>query len=201
MAAIVAENALGAASDADQWLYLALCEHDPVMADRALAAIKPSESINGSGGPRPHAWFEGLVARARGDAAKARAAFASARVEVEATVRAQPDYGPNLSILGMIDAALGRKEDAIREGRQAIELLPVNKNAMEGAGLMENLGIIYAWTGEKDLAIEQIAATLNIPSPLNYGHLHLHPCRDPLRGDPRFEKVVTDLAPPASSGR
>jgi serine/threonine-protein kinase len=201
MAAIVAENPLVAANDADQWLYLALCEHEPVMADRALAALKPSELINGSGGPCPHAWFEGLVARARGDGDKARAAFASARVEVEARVRAQPDYGPNFSMLGMIDAALGRKDEAVREGRRAIELLPVNKNAMEGAAIMENLAIIYAWTGEKDLAIQQIVATLEIPSSLNYGYLRLHPFWGPLRGDPRFEKIVADLAPDPGSNR
>ncbi|MDP9099794.1 MAG: hypothetical protein M3N48_12510 [Verrucomicrobiota bacterium] len=78
-------------------------------------------------------------------------------------MREQPDYGPGLCILGMIDAALGRKEDAIREGRRAVELLPVTKDSMAGASIMEYLGIIYACTGEKDLALAQVAATIANP--------------------------------------
>jgi serine/threonine protein kinase/Tfp pilus assembly protein PilF len=193
--AIVTENPAAATEFPYQWFNLALCEHDPVAADRALAAMKPGGLGSGNGESFPRAWFEGLAARARGDAAAARAAFASARVEAEATVREQPDYGPNLCVLGLIDAALGRKEDAIREGRRAVELLPVTKDSLAGAGIMEYLAVIYAWTGEKTLAIDQVAATLQIPSTLNYGKLRLHPFWDPLRGDPRFEKIVASLAP------
>ena len=98
-------------------------------------------------------------------------------------------------VLGLIDAALGRKDEAIREGRHAIELLPITKDSIDGAELVKYMGVIYAWCGEKDLAIEQIEATLKIPSTLSYGNLKLHPTWDPLRGDPRFEKIVTDLAP------
>jgi len=192
--AIVTEKPAAATEFPYQWFNLALCEHDPVAADRALAAMKPGGLGSGNGESFPRAWFEGLAARARGDAAAARAAFASARVEAEATVREQPDYGPNLCVLGMIDAALGRKEDAIREGRRAVELLPVAKDSLAGAGIMEYLSIIYAWTGEKSLAIDQVAATLQIPSSLNYGKLRLHPFWDPLRGDPRFDKIVASLA-------
>jgi serine/threonine-protein kinase len=193
--AIVTENPAAATEFPYQWFNLALCEHDQVTANRALAAMKPGGLGSGWGESFPRAWFEGLAARARGDAAAARAAFASARVEAEATVREQPDHGPSLCVLGMIDAALGRKEDAIREGRRALELLPVAKDSIAGAGIMEYLGIIYAWTGEKTLAIDQVAATLQIPSGLNYGKLRLHPFWDPLRGDPRFEKIVASLAP------
>ena len=64
---------------------------------------------------------------------------------------------------------------------------------------MEYLAIIYAWTGEKALAIDQVAATLLIPSDLNYGKLRLHPFWDPLRGDPRFEKLVASLAPKSAN--
>jgi hypothetical protein len=193
--AIVTENPLAAADLAEEWFDLALCEHDPVMTERALAAIKPGGLPTGSVFRFPRAWFEGLAARARGDAAAARVAFEAARVEAEATVHEQPDYGPSVCMLGMIDAALGRKDDAIREGRRAAKLLPVTRNSTEGAIIMEHLGIIYAWAGEKDLAVEQVAATLQVPSLLNYGHLRLHPFWDPLRGDPRFEKIVASLAP------
>jgi TolB-like protein/Flp pilus assembly protein TadD len=197
--AIVTENPAAATVFPYEWFNLALCEHDPVTVNRALAAMKPGGLGSGLGESFPRGWFEGLAARARGDAAAARAAFESARVEAEATVREQPDYGPSLCVLGMIDAALGRKEDAIREGRHAAELLPVAKDSIAGARIMEYLGIIYAWTGEKNLAMDQVAATLQIPSDLNYGKLRLHPFWDPLRGDPRFEKLVASLAPKSAN--
>jgi hypothetical protein len=60
---------------------------------------------------------------------------------------------------------------------------------------MKYLGIIYAWCGEKDLAIDQIAATVQIPGSLSYGNLRLDPNWDALRGNPRFEKLVAFLAP------
>jgi hypothetical protein len=95
----------------------------------------------------------------------------------------------------MADAALGNKEDAIREGRRAAELVPVSKDAIRGPLLIQYLAVIYAWTGEKDLALEQLSVAAGIPSHLSYGHLRLHPYWDPLRGDPRFEKIVASLAP------
>ena len=192
--AIVTENPAAATDIADDWLYLALCERDPVAANRALAAMKPG--VIAVGPARfPRSWFEGVAARTRGDDAGARNAFADARVEAERMARDQPDYGPPLAVLGMIDAALGHKEDGIAEGRRAVELLGVDKDATGGANMMQLLAIIYAWTGEKDLAIKQVAATLEIPGGLHYGGLRLHPFWDPLRADPRFEQIVAGLAP------
>jgi serine/threonine-protein kinase len=95
----------------------------------------------------------------------------------------------------MVDAALGHKADAIREGRRAVELLPVTKDAIIGAHLVEYLALIYAWTGEKDLAFEQLARAVRMPGHLSYGKLRLDPYWDPLRGDPRFDKIVASLAP------
>jgi hypothetical protein len=104
-------------------------------------------------------------------------------------------------MLGLIDAGLGRKEEAVREGRRACELAPVAKDAVTGAGIMQFLGVIYAWTGERDLAIKQIAATLQAPSSLSYGELRLHPFWDPLRGDPRFEKLVEESKKPVATNK
>ena len=98
-------------------------------------------------------------------------------------------------MLGLIDAGLGRKEEAIREGRRGVELLPITRNSIDGAELMKYLAVIYAWCDERELALQQIGATLKIPSSLSYGNLKLHPSWDSLRGDPRFEKIVSDLAP------
>lgn len=117
---------------------------------------------------------------------------------MEKTVREQPDYGPGVSVLGLTDAALGGKEEALREGLHAVELLPITKDSIDGAEVMKYLGVIYAWCDEKDRAIQQIEATLQIPSTLSYGNLKLHPYWDSLRGDPRFEKIVANLAPKSS---
>jgi tetratricopeptide (TPR) repeat protein len=137
----------------------------------------------------------GLVARARNDATAAETEFTAARGEMEKIVREQPDYAQALCVLGMIDAALGRKEEALREGRRAVELLPVTKDAWTGAAVLTNLATTYAWAGEKDLAIKQLEELVRIPSPVSYGQLRLHPFWDPLRGDPRFEKIVASLTP------
>jgi hypothetical protein len=110
-------------------------------------------------------------------------------------VAEQPDYPEGLCVLGVADAALGNKEDAIREGRRAVELLPVTKDAIIGARLVQYLTLIYAWTGQKDLALEQLSVAATLPGHLSYGYLCLHPYWDPLRGDPRFEKIVAALAP------
>jgi serine/threonine-protein kinase len=95
----------------------------------------------------------------------------------------------------MIDAALGNKENAIREGRRAVELLPVTKDSIDGAELVQYLAVIYAGVGEKDLALEQLRIASSIPGYLSYGSLRLDPLWDPLRGDPGFEKIVASLAP------
>ena len=95
----------------------------------------------------------------------------------------------------MADAALGNKDDAVREGRRAVELMPVGKDVIRGPLLIEYLALIYAWTGEKDRAVERLDEAAKLPSFLSYGRLRLRPRWDPLRGDPRFEKIVASLAP------
>src|SRR5262249_28627794 len=126
---------------------------------------------------------------------EARTAFAGARVEQEKIVQANESYGPPLCVLGLIDAALGRKEEALREGRRAVELLPVEKDPINGITLVKYFAMIAAWVGDKDLACEQLAIALRPPSRITYGELKLLPFWDPLRGDPRFEKIVASLAP------
>jgi len=189
----LAEDPAKAPDLAAQWFYVALCQRDPVAVAEALAAIPASGTSVDLNFPR--SWCEGLAARVRGDNAAAQAAFLAARAEVEKTVREQSDYGPSFTVLGLIDAGLGRKEEALREGLHAVELLPITKDSIDGAEVMKYLGVIYAWCGEKDLAIKQITATLQIPSTLSYGNLKLHPYWDLLRGEPRFEKIVADLEP------
>jgi TolB-like protein/Flp pilus assembly protein TadD len=192
--AIVAEDSREGQNIAQQWLYGSLCGRDFDGARRALAAL-PTAGCYDDSVPFPRAWCEGVVAQMRGDKTAARAAFTSARTEALKLVREQPNYAEGLCVLGMADAALGQKEDAIREGHRAVELLPVTKDAIIGAQLVQNLALIYAWTGEKDLAFEQLAIATGIPGYLSYGQLRLHPRWDPLRGDPRFDKIAASLAP------
>jgi hypothetical protein len=129
------------------------------------------------------------------DENKARAAFTVARRAQEKLVQEQPDYGPAISILGLIDAGLGRKEEALREGRRGMELLPVAKDVTNGAEIIQNFAIIAAWVGEKEIACENLAAVVQLPGTASYGRLKLLPFWDPLRGNPHFEKIVADLAP------
>ena len=110
-------------------------------------------------------------------------------------VEAQPDYGPALCVLGLIDAGLGRKDEALKEGRRAVEVLPVEKDAINGPLMNVYLAMIAAWVGEKDVACEQLATVAQPPSSVSHGQLKLLPFWDPLRGDPRFEKIVASLAP------
>ena len=191
---MITENASAAAEVGELWLELALCERDPVLTERAMSTI--GNGFNWNQLSFSTTFLKACVARAFGDDAAARKAFTAARAEVERTVRERPDEGPPLCMLGLIDAGLGRKEQAILEGRRAAELTPVTKDALNGVHIMQFLGVIYAWTGEKDLAIEQIAATLQVPSLLSYGQLRLHPFWDPLRGDPRFEKLIEESKKP-----
>ncbi len=192
LATLVAENPR-VAPDVDPPLY-ALCEQTAAAANRTLTNY-PREGVVNHGVNYPYAYWQGAVARCQGDSAEARTAFTAARREVEQIVEQQPDFAAALSLLGMIDAGLERKEEALREGRRACELLPISKDAIDGADIAINLAQIYAWTGEKDLAIEQIAAVERRPNTLSYGLLKLHPYWDPLRGDPQFEKIVASLAP------
>ncbi len=180
--------------------FLALCERDAVAAARALGTLgalgEDTFDARGIGGTRfSRAYMEGLVARMKGDAVAAQAAFSAARAQQENVVRSQPDYGPPLCFLGLIDAGLGRKEEALREGQRALELTPIAKDSLDGADVLYFYAVICAWTGEYDLAIEQLKTLAKIPAGVFYGDMRLNPYWDSLRGDPRFEKIVTELAP------
>jgi TolB-like protein/Tfp pilus assembly protein PilF/tRNA A-37 threonylcarbamoyl transferase component Bud32 len=194
---IITEDPSAVDAIPEHWLYVTLCRRNAAEMRRALTSLPP-EGIIRRDLILPRSFCEGLIARTRGDATAAETAFTAARVEMEKILRDQPDYAQALCVMGMSDAALGRKEDAIREGRRAAEFLPVTKDMMAGGVVIANLAIIYAWTGEKDLALEQLAKAIRFPSSnfLSYGQLKLHPFWDPLRGDPRFEKIVEESKKP-----
>jgi tetratricopeptide (TPR) repeat protein len=175
-------------------VFSTLCERDEAAVAHALTSCPPEGTML-NGVACPCFYWEGVVALWRKDFAKAQTAFTAARTEVAKILEKQPDFPAALSLLGMIDAGLGHKEEAIREGKRACELMPITKDALDGSAFAVNLAQIYVWVGEKDLAIQQIAEVERFPNYLSYGYLKLHPFWDPLRGDPRFERIVADLAP------
>jgi tetratricopeptide (TPR) repeat protein len=187
--------AAGTSAIAHDWLFCALAERDATAAKEALSALSDSEIWLVDKVQVNRAFVEGLIARMTNDERKAQLAFAAARAEQEKIVESQPDFGPSWCVLGMIDAGLGRKEEALREGRRALELLPVEKDALVGQYLARYFAVIAAWVGEKDLACEQLVIAIRPPSDVGYGELKLMPWWDPLRGGPRFEKKVATLAP------
>src|SRR5437867_2949387 len=194
---ILGQGPSATAPAADTWFACALAERDAAAAERALVAL----GDNPSWGEPPiilsHSFGEGLLARMTKDEARARSAFEAARTDQEKIVQAQPDYGPALCVLGLIDAALGRKDLALDEGRRAIALTPVEKDVVNGSRVLQYFAITAAWAGDKELALQQLEAGLRAPvasQMLSYGALKLLPVWDPLRGDPRLEKIVASLA-------
>jgi TolB-like protein/class 3 adenylate cyclase len=179
---------------ADVWFICALAERDAAAGEMALTALGDATFADNS--TQFGAGFgRGLLGRMMKDESKARSAFAALRAEQEKRAQAQPDYGPAVCILALIDAGLGRKEEALREVRRAVELVPVTKDSLNGADMIQYSAIVAAWVGKKDLALEHLAQAARLPGFLSYGRLKLLPWWDPLRGDPRFEKIVADLAP------
>jgi serine/threonine protein kinase/Tfp pilus assembly protein PilF len=196
--AILAQGPGAIASAADIWFFCALAERDPAAAERALVAVGDNPCWVDDTIQLSRSFGEGLLARMTKDEARARTAFEAARAQQEKIVQAQPGYGPALCVLGLIDAALGRKDLALDEGRRAIALTPLEKDVSNGSLVLQYFAITAAWTGDKELALQQLEAGLRAPNAslmLSYGALKLFPVWDPLRGDPRFEQIVASLAP------
>jgi len=173
----------------------ALYLRDYDAANRVIAAT-PAKWADFAFGDQTASWAEGQVARARGDKQKALAAFAAARKKIEAKFGDKPEDAGYLSEVATLDAGLGRKDDAIREARRAVELLPIAKDGVNGPVYVAALALVYAWTGERDRALEQLEKVATIPGVLGgfvvttYGDLRFNPCWDSLRGDKRFDKIV-----------
>ena len=142
----------------------------------------------------------GRIAHFRGDKEKARGYFEAARPAFEESLARHPEVGINLGCIAEIDAALGRKEDAIREGRKAVEL-GRNQDAGSAPLTATSLAIVYVWTGERDAVLQQLAEVAKLPGggwsgSLTAGDLKLNPIWDELRNDPRFDKIIAEAAKP-----
>jgi TolB-like protein len=143
----------------------------------------------------PRSWFEAQITRARRGAVESQATFTAVRGEVVALWHDTLEEPSHLTLLARIDAALGRKAEALREARRAVELRPISEDALEGPRHVINLALVYAWLGERNAALEQLERLVTINGGPSYGDLRFNPQWDDLRGDPRFAKIVESLAP------
>ncbi len=192
-AVLAGEAAKGAdPNELTQWrLFFALLQRDYLAAQRALGEYR-LPYFAGTGF-KPREALEGSILKRLGDGAKARIALERGRERAAATVTKRPEDAKALMVLADIDADMDRKEEAIREGRRSVELLPVDQDAIDGVYLLSNLASIYAKVGDKTRALELLEKVSKMPFGPSYGSL-LDPDLDSLRGDPRFEKIVADLA-------
>ena len=179
---------------APEWLTLAIRERNPAEAKRALASL-PADGCRDETILFPRPWCEGRVALLAGDRNSAESAFQKGRAAAEKTAREQPLYAEAYSILGVLNAALGRHSEAIEEGKHAVEMVPVEKDSLIGARMIYYLALIYTFCGEKDLAFQQLELSARIPSGITYVDLLFEPDWDSLRPDPRFKHLVEVLAP------
>ncbi len=194
VATMVSSDPSSAGNVADSRLLVARYARDHEEAARAVSVLA-TDACRTEGLPFPKMFCEGIVAREAGDAGSARASFQRARHEVEQMLQRQPNYAEALCVMGVIDAALNKKTEALQEGRQAVELLPVQRDAINGALLQQYLALIYLWSGEENAALDTLEAAAKLPGYLSYGQLRLDPFWDGLRSSPRFDQIVASLGP------
>jgi TolB-like protein len=178
---------------------LSMLERDFAAAEKILAEFPSEES-------RPSMWYpktyyQACMVLARGEPELARALFEEARVQFETEVRNHPEEPLRRASLGLINAYMGRKEDALREAYRAVELEPETKDAFHGAMTANNLALVYARLGEVNSAILLIERLLSTPGAgagetrITLANLRLSWCWDPLRADPRFQKLLEGPEP------
>jgi TolB-like protein/Tfp pilus assembly protein PilF len=176
--------------------WMAMLDRDYARAEKFLAGSprKDFQDIDFSF-YFPKSWYEAMIARAKGDSARATAAFRECREILAQRLVVKPEHARTIAVLAQVDAGLGQKQLAVREAQHAVDLMPISKDIYDGALVLEGLAQVYTWTGERDRAIDLVQKLLTMPGYTNYGRLKLHPLWAPLRGDPRFEKIVSSLAP------
>jgi TolB-like protein/Flp pilus assembly protein TadD len=176
---------------------LALYERDTDSAAKVLASWKKEDLVGAAGKVVPVSYGQGIIARASGDGAKATEVFTRARAAIEEQLAKQPDDPILLATLGLIDAGLARKEEALREGRRAVELRPLSEDAVDGGTVLGFLAMIHAWVGDTNSSLDQLEFLARIPNGLSFGQLKYDPAWDTVRGDPRFTAMLNALQPKA----
>jgi TolB-like protein/Flp pilus assembly protein TadD len=163
----------------------------------ALALVQkfPGETLmTDTTAPVPKASLEGIVHLLQGNKSMAQAEFDEARAVSEKFLRDAPEDPARHAQLGLILAALDQKEEAIAEGKRAVELVPESQDAFDGPRYTASLAQIYAWTGEFDEAFRLIDHLLSVPRGLALSIFKIDPAWDPLRKDPRFQALIDKYA-------
>jgi tetratricopeptide (TPR) repeat protein len=176
---------------------VAMLDRDYPAARRAIDASSAKEFSYTTEGSTPRSFFEGCVALAQGDTVGAEKYFQDAQSVFEDAVKEAPLSAVRHANLGWLYAFMGRRDDAIREGRRAVELKPESKDAVDGPIMNCYLALIYARVGDKDLAFPLIERLLKTPGAIdsvNYS-ITINDLKyrwewDPIRNDPRFQKLI-----------
>src|SRR2546430_6324256 len=161
---------------------------------QVLQKFRGETLITYSTASSPKAFLEGTIHLLQGDKTKAKAELEHARVVSEKLLREAPEDPARHAQHGLILAALGQKQEAIAEGKRAVELLPESQDAFDGPQETAALAQIFAWTGESDEAFRLLDHLLAIPSGLTVPIFKLDPAWDPLRKDPRFQALINKSA-------
>jgi tetratricopeptide (TPR) repeat protein len=172
----------------------ALYLRDYNSATQIIATTPAEQADNFFDGKPPFSRADGEVARARGDKNAAEAAFRGAREDWENVTKNGRRDEWYFATVALLDAGLGRKEEAIREAQRAVELVPIESDPLYGGEMIGRLAQVYAWTGEPELAIEKLEM-LAKGRGISYGELRFNPCWDSLRNQPRFQKILAGLEP------
>jgi TolB-like protein/Flp pilus assembly protein TadD len=143
--------------------------------------------------PLPRQCGEIYLAALEGKHPTIDAGFGAARNQVAQRFEAHPDDVELLSVLGVIDAFLGRKDKAIEEATRAVQLRPISQDAVEGPWILQNLAIVYAWTNELAQAFGELAILVKNPAGPTRAGFKADPAWDPLRKDPRFEELAAQI--------
>ena len=173
----------------------AFYSHDYGTALEIVATAQPDLMESAFYGKSPNTMAEAEVYRAQGNRAKAEEVFRFLRRELDEGTNPESTNEWYYQNAATLDARLGRKEEAIREARHAVDILPAAQDPITGPTMALTLARVYAWTGERDLAIEQLAILAGMPSNVSYGNLRFDPDWDSLRRDPRFDAIVANLKP------
>jgi len=179
-------------------LNLALVDRDWRQAKEVVEKMKGGEDEGGFAYGLvnvPVGCYSILLARLQGEQPGVNASVAEAREQLNQKVQKAPGNAQLVSQLAVVDALLNNKEVAISEAKCAIELLPISRDAVDGPSIEINLALVYAWTNELGLAFEKLSSLTKVPNGIFYGQLKRDPYWEPLRQDPRYEKVLSELAP------
>ena len=176
-----------------QWWLLMLQRNFP----EALAVVEkfPGETLMiETTAPVPKALLKGIIHSLLGDKPKAQLELEQARIISDNLLREAPEDAARHAQHGVILGALGQKQEAIAEGKRAVELLPESQDAMDGPKITASLAQIYTLTGESDEAFRLVDHLLQVPNGLTVSTLKLDPAWDPLRKDPRFQALIDKYA-------